>query len=82
MTGAVTSDGPYAKFNALVAKTTKEVYEKGPLRKLGGDADSVAQVIEKAIRRQAPAPALSGHRVRPADARPAARSRPIACGTP
>jgi short-subunit dehydrogenase len=52
--GAVESDGPYAKFNSVVAKATKEVYEKGPLRRLGGDADAVARVIEKAIAAKRP----------------------------
>ncbi|WP_372790462.1 SDR family NAD(P)-dependent oxidoreductase [Paraconexibacter sp.] len=42
-------DGPYAEFNASVAAATKEVYEKGPLAKLGGDPDDVAKAIEKAI---------------------------------
>jgi NAD(P)-dependent dehydrogenase (short-subunit alcohol dehydrogenase family) len=56
VTDAVQLDGPYAHFNALVAKTTKEVYEKGPLRKFGGDADSVAKVIEKALAARNPRP--------------------------
>ena len=43
------ADGPYADFNATVAKRTKEVYEAGPLSKLGGGPDAVAKVIEKAI---------------------------------
>src|SRR6185503_5759268 len=41
--------GPYATFNAAVAKATAEVYEKGPLKALGGVPDDVAAVIEKAI---------------------------------
>jgi NAD(P)-dependent dehydrogenase (short-subunit alcohol dehydrogenase family) len=46
--------GIYAKFNESVAKMTVEVY-KGPLARLGGDADDVAKAIEKAIsRRNAP----------------------------
>jgi NAD(P)-dependent dehydrogenase (short-subunit alcohol dehydrogenase family) len=42
-------DGPYAAFNAQVAKTTADAYERGPLARLGGDPDDVAQAIEKAI---------------------------------
>jgi len=49
MKGVPKEEGPYAEFNATVAKTTKEVYEKGPLAMLGGDADAVAKVIQKAI---------------------------------
>jgi NAD(P)-dependent dehydrogenase (short-subunit alcohol dehydrogenase family) len=43
------ADGPYAHFNATVAKRTKEVYEEGPLAKLGGGPETVARVVEKAI---------------------------------
>jgi NAD(P)-dependent dehydrogenase (short-subunit alcohol dehydrogenase family) len=39
----------YAAFNAAVEKATQEVYEKPPWSWFGGDADSVAQVIERAI---------------------------------
>jgi len=42
-------DGPYAAFNAEVGRTTKEAYEKGPLARLGGEADDVAKAVEKAI---------------------------------
>ncbi len=42
-------DDAYGEFNATVAKTTKEVYEDGPLAKLGGGPDTVAKVVEKAI---------------------------------
>jgi NAD(P)-dependent dehydrogenase (short-subunit alcohol dehydrogenase family) len=42
-------DGPYAEFEAAVAKATKDAYEKGPASKLGGGPDAVAKVIEKAI---------------------------------
>ena len=41
-------DGPYAEFNAAVAKTTAEAYE-GPLAKLGAGPEAVAKVVEKAI---------------------------------
>ena len=41
-------DGPYAKFNEVVAKGTEAVY-KGPMAKLGGGPDAVAKVIQKAL---------------------------------
>jgi NAD(P)-dependent dehydrogenase (short-subunit alcohol dehydrogenase family) len=44
----VDASGPYAAFNASVAKSTRDVYE-GPLSRLGGDADDVARAIEKAL---------------------------------
>jgi len=47
-------DGPYAHFNAVVAKRTKEVYEDGPLAKLGGGPDTVARAVEKAITAKKP----------------------------
>ena len=43
------ADGPYASFNAAVAKATDEVYKKGPARHLGGGPETVAKAIEKAI---------------------------------
>ena len=42
-------DGPYADFNAAVGAATEDAYAKGPLARLGGDADSVAKAVEKAI---------------------------------
>src|SRR5688572_22108977 len=46
--------GPYAEFNEAVARSTRDVYS-GPLSRLGGDADSVAGAIEKALsKRRAP----------------------------
>ncbi|MFN8072964.1 MAG: SDR family NAD(P)-dependent oxidoreductase [Mycobacterium sp.] len=48
-TGLATDDGPYAEFNASVGAATEDAYAKGPLAKLGGDADSVAKAVEKAI---------------------------------
>ena len=44
-------DGPYAEFNAAVARSTREVYE-GPLSRLGGDADDVAAAIERALKKR------------------------------
>jgi NAD(P)-dependent dehydrogenase (short-subunit alcohol dehydrogenase family) len=46
--GVEETDGPYAAFNRSVATNTREIYE-GPLARLGGDADDVAAVIEKAL---------------------------------
>ena len=42
-------DGPYADFNAAVGAATENAYTEGPLAKLGGDADSVAKAVEKAV---------------------------------
>ena len=39
----------YAGFNEAVARATKNVYERGPLARLGGGPDAVAEVIERAI---------------------------------
>lgn len=39
----------FAAFNASIAVATKEAYEKGPLKALGGVPDDVARVIEKAL---------------------------------
>jgi hypothetical protein len=46
--------GPYAEFNAELAKATKSAYEAGPLAKLGGPPEAVAKVIEKAITARRP----------------------------
>src|SRR3954453_17489782 len=37
----------YGAFNAAVARSTKQAYERGPLALLGGEADDVAKVVEK-----------------------------------
>jgi short-subunit dehydrogenase len=47
-------EGPYAAFNASVVQATTEVYEKGPLARLGGEPDDVARAIEKEIDRRSP----------------------------
>ena len=47
-------EDPYAKFNATVARATKEVYEKGPAARLGGPPEAVAATIEKAITARRP----------------------------
>jgi NAD(P)-dependent dehydrogenase (short-subunit alcohol dehydrogenase family) len=41
--------GPYASFDAGVARTTRENYERGPLAALGGGPEAVAETIERAI---------------------------------
>jgi NAD(P)-dependent dehydrogenase (short-subunit alcohol dehydrogenase family) len=54
---AVAADaGPYAAFNAGVAKSSKEVYERGVFSKLGGPPEAVAEVIEKALSARRPKP--------------------------
>ena len=50
---ATSDDGPYAEFNAAVAKGTQEAYD-GPLAKLGAGPEAVARAIEKAISRRRP----------------------------
>ena len=47
--GIPDDDGPYAAFNASVAKATKDAYEKGPAARLGGGPETVARAVEKAI---------------------------------
>jgi NAD(P)-dependent dehydrogenase (short-subunit alcohol dehydrogenase family) len=46
-------DGPYAEFNTAVAAATAGAYE-GPLARLGGGPEAVAEVIEKAITARRP----------------------------
>jgi NAD(P)-dependent dehydrogenase (short-subunit alcohol dehydrogenase family) len=46
-------DGPYADFNASVARSTRGAYA-GPLSRLGGDADAVARAIERALGKDRP----------------------------
>jgi NAD(P)-dependent dehydrogenase (short-subunit alcohol dehydrogenase family) len=48
------SEGPYAEFNAAVAGSTKSVYERGPLARLGGGPETVARTIERAITARSP----------------------------
>jgi NAD(P)-dependent dehydrogenase (short-subunit alcohol dehydrogenase family) len=52
--GTQESDGPYADFNAAVGRSTREVYEKGLLARLGGPPEAVAEAIEKAISARRP----------------------------
>ncbi len=49
MDAPASEPGPYAEFNAALAASTKEVYEDGPLAKLGGGPETVARAVEKAI---------------------------------
>ena len=46
---AIPTDGPYAEFNTAVATATANVYDNGPLARLGGPPDAVAKKIAKAI---------------------------------
>jgi NAD(P)-dependent dehydrogenase (short-subunit alcohol dehydrogenase family) len=51
---ATPDEGPYATFNAAVAGSTQSVYEHGPLARLGGEPETVARTIERAIAARAP----------------------------
>jgi NAD(P)-dependent dehydrogenase (short-subunit alcohol dehydrogenase family) len=54
---AATRDSdPYAEFNRAVAQSTADVYEQGPLAKLGGPPEAVAKKIEAAITARRPRP--------------------------
>ncbi len=46
---ATTDDSPYADFNKAVAEASVDAYEKGPLSKLAGPPEAVAESIEKAL---------------------------------
>jgi NAD(P)-dependent dehydrogenase (short-subunit alcohol dehydrogenase family) len=48
------ADDPYAHFNAAVGTATREIYEGGPLSKLGGGPETVARAIERAISARRP----------------------------
>ena len=41
--------GPYACFEEAVARTTAENYERGPISRLAGEPEAVAEAIEQAI---------------------------------
>ena len=49
MAGTAAADGPYARFNAGVAKVVGDNYARGPFLKLGGGPETVAATIERAI---------------------------------
>jgi len=42
-------DGHYAGFDEAVARATTENYERGPLSRLGGEPEAVAEAIEQAL---------------------------------
>ena len=46
---SLAGEGPYATFNAAIAKATKAVYERGALARLGGGPEDVAKTIDKAL---------------------------------
>src|SRR4051794_26604530 len=46
--------GPYADFNAAVARSTAGAYEKGPLARLGGPPEAVAERIAGALSARRP----------------------------
>ena len=45
---------PYAGFDEGVARATAENYERGPISRLGGGPDAVAEAIERAISARSP----------------------------
>jgi NAD(P)-dependent dehydrogenase (short-subunit alcohol dehydrogenase family) len=47
-------EDPYAGFDESVARTTAENYERGPISKLGGGSEAVAEAIEQAISARSP----------------------------
>jgi NAD(P)-dependent dehydrogenase (short-subunit alcohol dehydrogenase family) len=47
-------ENPYAGFDEGVARTTAENYERGPISKLGGGPEAVAEAIEQAISARSP----------------------------
>jgi len=49
-------EGPYAGFEAAVAATTVNTYERGLMSRLGGEPAGVARVIERALRARRPRP--------------------------
>ena len=49
MDGTTAADGPYARFDAAVAKAVRDNYERGPILRLGGGPETVAATIERAI---------------------------------
>lgn len=50
------AEGPYAAFNASVAEITRRAYEGGLPAMLGGGAEDVARVIQRAIEARRPRP--------------------------
>jgi NAD(P)-dependent dehydrogenase (short-subunit alcohol dehydrogenase family) len=54
MDDATDASGPYGRFNAALAASTKGVYQSGPIGKLGGGPETVAAAIETAITARRP----------------------------
>jgi NAD(P)-dependent dehydrogenase (short-subunit alcohol dehydrogenase family) len=51
---ARSAEGPYGAFNDSVAQATKDVYEGGPMARLGGGPDTVARTVQRAITAKKP----------------------------
>jgi hypothetical protein len=51
---ATGGENPYAGFDEAVAKATAENYERGPISRLGGGPEAVAETIERAISARSP----------------------------
>src|ERR671911_1996655 len=47
-------DNPYTGFDEAVARATAENYERGPISRLGGGPEAVAEAIEQAISARSP----------------------------
>jgi hypothetical protein len=47
-------ENPYAGFDEGVARTTAENYERGPISRLGGGPEAVAEAIEHAVSARSP----------------------------
>ena len=47
-------DGPYAGLDEAVARVTTEYYEQGPISRLAGEPEAVAEAIEQAISASSP----------------------------
>jgi NAD(P)-dependent dehydrogenase (short-subunit alcohol dehydrogenase family) len=47
-------DGPYTGFDEAVARATTENYERGPISRLAGQPETVAEAIERAISVRSP----------------------------
>jgi NAD(P)-dependent dehydrogenase (short-subunit alcohol dehydrogenase family) len=48
------NDGPYAGFDEAVARATTDNYEQGPISRLAGEPEVVAEAIEQAISASSP----------------------------
>jgi NAD(P)-dependent dehydrogenase (short-subunit alcohol dehydrogenase family) len=48
------NDGPYAGFDEAVARATTDNYEQGPISRLAGEPEAVAEAIEQAISASSP----------------------------